>query len=172
MRLLSIDCESSGPCPTRGDLISFGAVVVEPELSRRFRSPDMKPTCAHFDPGAYNAIGITRRQHEAYTATTAQAFEPFARWIASLGSDRLTMVSDNPAFDWQWINWGFHTVLGRNPLGFSARRIGDIWAGHNGNLRDTTSWKEWRRTPHTHNPLDDAVGNAEALMTIIGKMAK
>ena len=27
-----------------------------------------------------------------------------------------------------------------------------------------TEWKQFRRTRHTHNPVDDAKGNAEALL--------
>jgi hypothetical protein len=27
-----------------------------------------------------------------------------------------------------------------------------------------TEWKKFRITKHTHNPVDDAVGNAEALL--------
>jgi hypothetical protein len=31
--------------------------------------------------------------------------------------------------------------------------------------RDTfTKWKHLRETPHTHNPVDDAMGNAEVLL--------
>lgn len=172
MRLISIDCEASGPCPTRGDVISFGAVVVERGLSRRFRSPDMKPDCDHFDAGAYNAIGISREQHLGYSASVVDGFRAFNRWLEDVGAlaARHTMLSDNPAFDWQWINFGFHTVIGHNPLGFSARRIGDVWAGHKSDIRDHTSWKKLRKTAHTHDPLDDALGNAEAFLTIVSRL--
>jgi hypothetical protein len=26
------------------------------------------------------------------------------------------------------------------------------------------SWKKYRKTSHTHNPVDDAMGNAEAIL--------
>ena len=42
---------------------------------------------------------------------------------------RNTGLADNFAFDWQFINYYFHRFLGRNPFGFSGRRIGDLYAG-------------------------------------------
>lgn len=166
---ISIDCEASGPCPGFGDVISFGAVVIEPALNRTFRSPDMKPVCDAFNEGAYKSINLTRAEHLAYTATVAEGFQKFHRWLASLESDGNPqgMVSDNPAFDWQWINWGFyHAGFGKNPLGHSARRIGDMYAGLTGKENNTSKWKKLRVTKHTHDPLDDAIGNAEAYLKI------
>jgi hypothetical protein len=67
------------------------------------------------------------------------------------------------AFDWQFINYYFHRFLGRNPFGFSGRRIGDLYAGMVKDASKATEWKKYRITAHTHNPVDDAKGNAEAL---------
>jgi len=164
--LISIDTEASGPCPTLGDVISIGAVVVEQGLARTFRSPNMRPMFEAYSEGAYKSINMTREQHLAAPASYEEVFTSFADWLDSLKLGRPVMVSDNPAFDWQWINFGFHTVLGRNPLGHSARRIGDMWAGLRGNQKDHSSWKRLRKTKHTHDPLDDALGNAEALLSI------
>jgi len=72
-------------------------------------------------------------------------------------------VSDNLAFDWQFINYYFHRFLGRNPFGFSGRRIGDLYAGLVRDAFKGTEWKKYRVTQHMHNPVDDARGNAEAL---------
>ncbi|MFL5729533.1 MAG: hypothetical protein ACJ75J_08630 [Cytophagaceae bacterium] len=76
------------------------------------------------------------------------------------------MFPTNPAFDWQWINYYFHFYLGANPFGFSARRIGDMYAGMMKDLSKGSEWKKFRKTKHTHNPVDDAKGNAEALLTM------
>lgn len=73
------------------------------------------------------------------------------------------MISDNPAYDWQWISFYFWKHLGRNPLGYSARRIGDFYAGLVNNFHKTNDWKKLRVTSHDHNPVHDAQGNAEAL---------
>lgn len=76
------------------------------------------------------------------------------------------MVSDNPAFDWQWVAAEFARAGLENPFGFSARRIGDYAAGLRANFRDANSWKRLRHTKHDHNPVNDARGNAEALWAL------
>jgi hypothetical protein len=163
-----VDCEASGPCPGFGSLISFGAAVVEPGAMRGHRSPTIEPYSQAFDAEAYRAIGTTRDEHLAQaTATLAEAMADFAAWIASVAPDRAVFWSDNPAFDWQWINHGFASASLRNPFGFSARRIGDLYAGLRRNVRDTQSWKRLRRTAHDHDPLNDAKGNVEALVSIL-----
>lgn len=163
--LISVDTEASGPCPFMGDVISIGAVVVEAGLTRTFRSANMRPRFDAYSDGAYQSINMTREQHLAAPSTYEEEFTKFAEWLGTLGG-KPVMISDNPAFDWQWINYGFHTVLGKNPMGHSARRIGDMWAGLKGVQKDHSSWKRFRKTKHTHDPLDDAKGNAEALLTI------
>ena len=94
-------------------------------------------------------------------------FYHFEKWLEQF-KGRKVFVSDNPAYDWQGINYGFLHQLGRNPFGHSARRVGDFYAGLKGNWRNTSGWKNLRKTPHTHNPVDDARGNAEALREILG----
>jgi eukaryotic-like serine/threonine-protein kinase len=71
-----------------------------------------------------------------------------------------------PAFDWQFINYYFHRFLGKNPFGFSARRIGDLYSGLVRDASKASEWKKYRVTAHTHNPVDDAKGNGEALKKI------
>jgi hypothetical protein len=91
----------------------------------------------------------------------------FRTWLDTLAPNgALTFVSDNPAFDWQFMNYYFHRFLGENPFGFSARRIGDLYAGWKGDASKSNDWKKLRKTRHTHDPLDDAKGNAEALLTM------
>jgi len=90
--------------------------------------------------------------------------ETFSAFLTFLRRFRppYVMVSDNPAYDWQWINFYLWRYFGKNPLGHSARRIGDFFAGLNGNFGATQAWKRYRRTPHDHNPVNDAMGNVEA----------
>jgi hypothetical protein len=76
-------------------------------------------------------------------------------------------VSDNPAYDFQWINYGFDATLGRNPFGHSGRRIADFYAGLHRDFRRTQEWKRLRRTPHDHNPVNDAMGNVEAFSALL-----
>jgi hypothetical protein len=91
----------------------------------------------------------------------------FHAWITDHTKGRAIFVSDNPAFDWQWINDAFHTQLGENPFGHSARRISDFYAGLVGDFAQTQKWKALRVTPHDHNPVHDALGNVEAFERLI-----
>ena len=156
-----VECEASGPCPTCGDLIEFAAIA---EDGRSFTSAKFSPMFDRYDSGAYNALGLTREQHVAYTGSFNEEAYRFAEWLAQF--DKCTFWSDNPAFDWQWINWLFHSNGLGNPFGFSARRIGDLYAGLTGDIKNHTSWKKFRKTKHTHDPLDDARGNLEAFAHI------
>lgn len=97
---------------------------------------------------------------------TVEVFEAFRDWLAEQG-ERPIFISDNPAYDWQWINFYFHKYFGANPFGFSARRIGDFYAGLTGNFANHSNWKRLRVTPHDHNPVHDAQGNAEAFGRIL-----
>lgn len=95
-----------------------------------------------------------------------ETFEAFDAWLAKF-SQPLVFVSDNPAYDWQFVNHYFHKFLGKNPFGHSARRIGDFYAGVMLNWRASgRDWKTLRKTAHDHNPVHDAQGNAEALELI------
>lgn len=164
--MISVDTEASGPCPLKGDIVSFGAVVIEPGLKRSYRSFDMRPTVDAYDPAAYRVIGISRAEHENYAHTMEEGFRHFNAWLDTLQSERLVMVCDNPGFDFQWMNFGFMMTIGSNPLGHSARRIGDMWSGLRRREHETLGWKKYRMTDHTHDPLDDALGNAEAYLRI------
>jgi hypothetical protein len=91
----------------------------------------------------------------------------FASWLKVTVEGRPVFVSDNPAYDFQWINYEFDRTLGHNPFGHSGRRISDYWAGLNRNWSNTQKWKRFRVTPHDHNPVNDAMGNVEAFERII-----
>jgi len=73
-------------------------------------------------------------------------------------------ISDNNGFDWMFICWYFHHFLGRNPFGHSSTNLGSLYKGL---VKDTSqNFKHLRKTKHTHNALDDALGNAEAFLQI------
>ena len=163
-----VDCEASGPCPGFGSMICFGAFVAEPELARGWRSATIHPYSDSHVDAAYASIGMTLARHLAEaTESLAEAMVSFDAWLTSLAADRVVFWSDNPAFDWQWINHGFAVAGLRNPFGFSARRIGDLYAGLTRNFGNTQGWKKLRQTDHDHDPLNDAKGNAEALVSIL-----
>lgn len=86
----------------------------------------------------------------------------FNEWLRQNTKDRVMFVSDYNGFDWQFINWYFHHLLGINPFGFSSTNLGSLYKGL---VKDMfVNFKHLRKTKHTHNPVDDAMGNAEALL--------
>jgi hypothetical protein len=74
-------------------------------------------------------------------------------------------VSDNAGFDWQFVNYYFHRFVGRNPFGFSPLSLTSLYKGFARDMR--ACFRRLRRTRHTHNALDDARGNAEALLALV-----
>jgi hypothetical protein len=153
--LVFVDCEANGPCPGRGVLTEFGAVDFGTRTTFHGVLYDSEP-----DPA--NPV-LSRLTGGAYDAV--EVFGRFAAWLEDLGGHPV-FVSDNPAYDFQWINHGFWHALDRNPFGHSGRRIGDYHAGLVGDFRRAQDWKRFRVTPHDHNPVNDAMGNVEAFETI------
>lgn len=164
MSFIVVDVEADGPCPGLYSMVSFGAVIVEPSLSKTFMRTTA-PISDKFVPDALAVSGVRREEHMGYL-DPAVAMADFEKWIEENSKGRHIFISDNPAFDWQWINYYFHANLGRNPFGHSARRLGDIYAGIMRDASATGQWKKFRKTKHTHNPVDDAMGMAEGLLAM------
>jgi Exonuclease len=160
MSYFMVDVESDGPCPGRYSMVSFGAVLVAPGLTETFYGL-VRPVSEQFIPASLAVSGHTRADTLGFPEPR-QVMEEFARWIGAHGTGRPMFVSDNNGFDWQFINWYFHEFVGSNPFGHSSTNLGSLYKGL---VKDTTkNFKHLRRTAHTHNPVDDARGNAEALL--------
>ena len=155
--LVFVDCEATGPCPGKGELTEFGAVEYATRQTFHGVLLASRPSAAN--PALSEVTGETFDPVVDFTA--------FEVWIRSVTKGRPIFVSDNPAFDFQWINHGFHHALGRNPFGHSGRRISDFYAGLMGDFSKTQGWKRLRVTPHDHNPVNDAMGNVEAFERIL-----
>jgi len=161
MSYVIVDVESDGPIPSEFSMVCFGAVLFDEQLNQTFYG-QTRPISDRFVPEALAVSGFSREQHEAFDDPKT-VMENFGKWLATHAKARPVFVSDNVAFDWQFINYYFHRFTGRNPFGFSGRRIGDLYAGLVKDASKATEWKKYRITAHTHNPVDDAKGNAEAL---------
>ena len=164
MSLIVVDIESDGAIPHKYSMVCFGAVVVEPSLEKTFYG-QTKPISDEWQPEALSISNFTREEHLTFDEP-GEVMLKFKDWIAASSNGKPVFISDNLAFDWQWINYYFHYFTGGNPFGFSGRRIGDIYSGLVKDYFAASKWKEFRRTKHTHNPVDDAKGNAEALLKI------
>jgi DNA polymerase III epsilon subunit-like protein len=157
-----VDIEADGPIPGDYSMISFGAVLVEPGLERSFYG-QLRPISERFVPEALAVSGFSREQTLAFDEPRP-VMERFAAWIGENGGRRPMFIADNNGFDWQFINYYFHHFLGRNPFGHSSMNLGSLYKGL---VNDTfQSFKHLRKTAHTHHPVDDARGNAEALLAM------
>ena len=161
MSYVIVDVESDGPIPAEFSMVCFGAVVFDDLLDKTFYGRT-RPISDRFVRGALAVSGFSREEHLRFEDAKL-VMENFAAWLAEHTKGRPVFVSDNVAFDWQFINYYFHRFLGQNPFGFSGRRIGDLYAGLVKDASKATEWKKYRVTSHSHNPVDDAKGNAEAL---------
>ena len=165
MSYVVVDVESDGPIPFRYSMVCFGAVILEAELKRTFYG-QVRPVSEQWNEDALAISGFTRQEHESFPDPLS-VMEAFDAWLADNVKGRPIFISDNLAFDWQWINWYFHQYLGRNPFGFSGRRIGDLYCGMKMDTGLNPEWKrKYRKTTHDHNPVNDAIGNAEALLAM------
>ena len=159
MPYVMVDIEADGPIPGDFSMIALGAIVVEPTLDRVF-SARMKPISERWIPDALAVSGFTREQTLAFDEPRA-AMQRFAEWIAQLHG-RPIFVSDNNGFDWMFVCWYLHHFTGANPFGHSSQNLGSLYKGLVKDAR--ASFKHLRKTRHTHDPVDDARGNAEALL--------
>lgn len=160
MSFFVVDVEADGPIPADYSMVCFGAVLCDSAFTTTFYGR-VRPISDRYVPEALAVSGFSRAEHETFDDPAA-VMARFAAWLAQHSKSRPIFASDNLAFDWQWINFYFHRYTGKNPFGFSGRRIGDIYAGLMRDVGKASEWKKYRVTRHSHNPVDDAIGNAEA----------
>ncbi len=162
MSWISIDIEADGPIAADYSMVSLGAVIVEPSLTKTFYT-ELRPVSENFVPEALAVCGFSRQETMTF-GDPKTAMEDFRDWISEHSKGRPFFISDNTGFDWQFVNWYFHHFLGENPFGHSSTNLGSLYKGMQKDM--FTSFKHLRKTAHTHNALDDAMGNAEAILTL------
>lgn len=162
MGYIMVDIESDGPIPGDYSMICFGAVYVNQYLDQTFYGK-LKPISDQYIPEALAVSGFSREEVEEFDEPK-KVMEDFAQWIKETSKGRPIFISDNNGFDWMFICWYFHHFTGTNPFGFSSQNLGSLYKGL---IKDTfKNFKHLRKTKHTHHPVDDAKGNAEALLTL------
>jgi hypothetical protein len=163
MSYIMVDVESDGPIPGDYSMICFGAVVVEDGFKKTFYGK-LKPISEKYIPEALSISGFTREETTHFD-DPIEVMNDFASWLKQNSKDRPMFISDNNGYDWMFICWYFHHFIGKNPFGYSSQNLGSLYKGI---IKDTTkNFKHLRRTSHSHYPVDDAIGNAEAFMTLI-----
>lgn len=163
MSYIMVDIESDGPIPGDYSMISFGAVLVDEHLDKTFYGK-LKPISDKWIPEALAVSGFSREETLTFEEPHI-VMQNFANWIKEHSKGRQPVfISDNNGFDWMFICWYFHHFIQKNPFGHSSQNLGSLYKGV---VKDMfQNFKHLRVTKHTHNPVDDAKGNAEALLTI------
>lgn len=166
MSYFSVDIEADGPYPGGYSMISIGCVKVTPELKTTFYK-EIKPISDQFNQEALNVCKFNREQTLQFE-DAAKAMKEFYDWINKNNEgNRAFFISDNNGFDWMFVNYYLHRFCGNNPFGHSSTNLNSLYKGCVRNLKE--NFKHLRGTKHTHNALDDAIGNAIALMKINAK---
>lgn len=162
MAYIMVDIESDGPIPGDFSMIALGAVLVDPLLNKTFYGK-LQPISDNFIPEALAVSGFSRAETLLFD-NPKDVMLQFAEWIAEVCPDRPIFISDNNGFDWMFVCWYFHHFLGKNPFGFSSQNLGSLYKGLTQNTFST--FKHLRKTRHSHHPVEDAIGNAEALLAM------
>ena len=160
MTYVMVDVEADGPIPADYSMICFGAVIVDEALDKRFYA-QLRPISEKWIPDSLKISGFSREQTMQFKEPKS-AMTEFTDWLKLNCKNHPVFISDNNGFDWQFVNYYFHHFLGGNPFGHSSTNLGSLYKGL---VKDTSkNFKHLRKTTHTHNPVDDVIGNAEALL--------
>ena len=162
-----VDVEADGPIPGDYSMIAIGTVLVQPGLTKTFKA-NLRPISDRYSVEALSVSGRTREE-TLLAEDPKDVIQRYSVWIKGTnGSGRPMFISDNNGFDWMFVCWYFHHFIGHNPFGFGSTNLGSLYKGI---VKSTKkSFKHLRKTVHTHDPLDDAIGNAEALLYMNEKM--
>jgi len=170
MSAFMVDIETDGPIPGDYSMIEIGAVKLTENLDNTFYV-DIKPMTDRFNLSALSSIGKTREETKNFHHNPDQAMCLFNEWVNENNKEntRPMFFSDNNGFDFMFTHWYFMHFLGKDPFGWTSRNLQDIFRGIKLNMKNR-GFKKMRETKHTHNPVDDSVGNAEVLIKMIKNM--
>lgn len=159
---ISVDCEVDGPAPPAlGSMFWFGAVLVDRALQTTFNG-QLRPISDYYEPARLAFSGVTREQTILFPQPEA-VMPRFVVWLRQVcGNKQPVLISDNNGFDAGLMNYYLWKYTGENPFGHTSRNINDLFKGLEGNIR--SSFRHLVKTPHTHEPVDDAIGHAEAFL--------
>lgn len=161
MSYFIVDVEADGPCPGLYSMVSIGVVKLDRKLDTTYYG-QTKPISEQWIPEALAISGHTRTEHLLFD-NPKKVMEEITNFVKENNNKgRPTLISDNNGFDAAFVNYYMHRYLSDNIFGWSSRRIGDLFCGATKNA--SYRWKKHRKTTHSHHPVDDAKGNAEALI--------
>lgn len=172
MSYVMVDIEADGPIPGDYSMISFGAIVIDKgplavqtgqKLETTFFGK-LHPISDKFVPEALAPSGYTREETLTFSDPLT-VMKNFDQWLHDHNQERPMFISDNNGFDWMFMCWYFWHFLNKNPFGHSSTNLGSLYKGAERNMH--RNFKHLRITRHSHNPIDDSMGNSEAFLRIL-----
>jgi DNA polymerase III epsilon subunit-like protein len=162
---ISVDVEASGPFPPTFSMLSIGACVVGDREASFYA--ELKPISEQVVADAIKVVGKPLEHFTKNGREPTVVMAEFEEWVKSISRGQTPVfVGFNAAFDWAFVNWYFHTYLGRTPFGIAPLDIKAYFMGLKGGR-----WEDTRssRIPdlfkgaeeQTHNALDDAKFQAQ-----------
>lgn len=171
-----VDIEADGPVPGLYSMHDFGAVVINKDYAGNLVIGDTfrgqcRPISDNYIEEALAVSHYTREDTLALDdpEMTIERFLAFLddQYIKG-NKTRLHFWSDNNGFDWSFIAYYLHRFGKRNPFGHTSCNVSYFYKGVIKNTRE--NWARFRRkhstTPHDHNPVNDAMSNAQAFIKL------
>jgi DNA polymerase III epsilon subunit-like protein len=155
-----VDIEADGPLPGDYSMIAIGAVLVDERLDTIFYGR-LRPISEEWVPSALAISGFSREETLAFD-DPAEVMNSLRAWVEAIDRGPCAFIADNAGFDWGFVNWYFHHFCGANPFGHNSEDLGTLYKGIAKDMSAT--FEHLRVTQHSHNALEDAIGNAEALL--------
>jgi ribonuclease T len=167
----SVDIEASGPIPGIYSMLSLGACTIEDTETTFYR--ELKPLTANYVPEALEVNKFSLKKLREEGQRPKLAISDFKSWIERHSTGCVPVfVGFNASFDWQFVNWYFHSYLGANPFGIAALDIKAYYMG-----REGCRWSDTKASqitakyksdfPQTHNALEDARAQASIFRKLI-----
>jgi DNA polymerase III epsilon subunit-like protein len=177
---ISVDTETSGPAPGVASLLSIGASVFGQREQSFYVELRPVPGMGWSMEAEWASHRLSREYLESAGLDPHEAMTRFADWIAALPSvvagARPIMLEFN-TFDWAFVLDYFWRFYGSCPFSISALDTKSCYFGLT--YPGTTTFGETVKsviygrngelstTPHSHNALDDATGQAELMASLL-----
>jgi len=166
IRHFTLDVEADGQVAGLYNMINFGlSNVMDPTIGFYGEVAPIVDNAGI--PSARAVSGISWEQHKEFPDAN-KTMPECAAWLLDItDGERPIIWSDNVGFDWGYFNYYMWLATETNVCGHSARRINDFVAGVEHDMYATRKWKRLGKTPHDHNPLNDATCNSEAFLKFL-----
>lgn len=190
--LFMVDVETDGPIPGPYSMLSIGAVIAGIDTGTEFYpwDPDSYPgdssfyaelkplNGASFIQEALEVSGLDRDVLFETGQPPTAAINEFAVWVtraATIATASPVFTAWPAAFDWTFVYWYLSMFNSNSPFGFSRVLCLKQYSAFLAKTNISSIGKRLIQkqtgtvvtTPHTHNALDDAKGQAELLTGIM-----